>query len=89
MSAQKRKNELEEDNETKRVQTTLVTSGEEVDRMRPSTPPLGMTLCHYHAATGKTISTQLGIQDEIHSPICSGMTPVYKPSFERWGSCTL
>lgn len=57
--------------------------------IRPSTPPLGMTLSHYNAETGTYISLQLNSQDIINSPICTGMTPVYKPSFERWGSSTI
>lgn len=73
----------------KRVQTDEVMEEVMTEIARPSTPPLGMTLSHYNAATGQYISSQLETQDKINSPICSGMTPVYKPSFERWGSCTL
>lgn len=57
--------------------------------VRPMTPPLGMTLSHYNPRTGSYTFSQLNSQDKINSPICTGMTPVYKPSFEKWGSCTI
>ena len=57
--------------------------------MRPSTPPLGMTLSHYNPATGSYTSSQISSDNEIKSQICSGMTPVYRAPFERWGSCLI
>ncbi|GAN11417.1 hypothetical protein MAM1_0588d10979 [Mucor ambiguus] len=57
--------------------------------MRPSTPPLGMTLSHYNPATGSYTSSQISSDNEIKSKICSGMTPVYRAPFERWGSCLI
>lgn len=56
---------------------------------RPSTPPLGMTLAHYNPATGDYTASQLNSNHEVKSPICTGMTPVYRAPFERWGSCLI
>ncbi|KAI8063012.1 hypothetical protein BDF21DRAFT_369001 [Thamnidium elegans] len=56
---------------------------------RPTTPPLGMTLSHYNPSTGTYTSSQLISEDQVTSSICTGMTPAYKPSFERWGSCII
>lgn len=56
---------------------------------RPSTPPLGMTLSHYNPATGGYTSSQLNSNSEVKSSICTGMTPVYRAPFERWGSCLI
>lgn len=56
---------------------------------RPSTPPLGMTLAHYNPATGDYTSSQLNSNHEVKSSICTGMTPVYRAPFERWGSCLI
>lgn len=57
--------------------------------MRPSTPPLGMTLSHYNPATGSYTSSQINSDNEMKTQICSGMTPVYRAPFERWGSCLI
>jgi hypothetical protein len=57
--------------------------------MRPSTPPLGMTLSHYNPATGSYASSQINSDNEMKTQICSGMTPVYRAPFERWGSCLI
>jgi hypothetical protein len=57
--------------------------------MRPTTPPLGMTLAHYDASTGSYTSSQLNSNHEVKSSICTGMTPVYRAPFERWGSCLI
>lgn len=57
--------------------------------MRPTTPPLGMTLAHYDASTGSYTSSQLNSNHEVKSAICTGMTPVYRAPFERWGSCLI
>ncbi|KAI8975493.1 hypothetical protein BDF20DRAFT_879031 [Mycotypha africana] len=56
---------------------------------RPPTPQLGMTLSHYDASTGSYMSSQLNSNYEVKSPICTGMIPVYRPPFERWGSCLI
>ncbi|OBZ88031.1 hypothetical protein A0J61_03913 [Choanephora cucurbitarum] len=56
---------------------------------RPTTPPLGMTLCHYNPNTGSYTSSQINSNHEVKSQICTGMTPVYRPPFERWGSCLI
>lgn len=56
---------------------------------RPTTPPLGMTLSHYNPATGSYTSSQINSNHEVKSAICTGMTPVYRPPFERWGSCLI
>ncbi|KAI8884919.1 hypothetical protein K501DRAFT_216746 [Backusella circina FSU 941] len=55
---------------------------------RPSTPPLGMTLAHYDANTG-TYSSSVIKSHHAQTQICTGMTPVYRPPFERWGSCLI
>ncbi|KAI8353195.1 hypothetical protein BD560DRAFT_449827 [Blakeslea trispora] len=56
---------------------------------RPTTPPLGMTLCHYNPNTGSYTSSQINSNHEVKSQICTGMTPVYRPPLERWGSCLI
>jgi hypothetical protein len=56
---------------------------------RPTTPPLGMTLSHYDPSTGTYNSSQINSQHEVTSKICTGMTPVYRAPFERWGSCLI
>ncbi|KAI9366450.1 hypothetical protein BD770DRAFT_5060 [Pilaira anomala] len=73
---------------TSTTTTTTTTTIEEQGSLppRPNTPPLGMTLSHYDSSTGAYTSSQLNSMDEVNTVICSGMTPVYKPSFERFGS---
>ena len=71
-----------------------VCTPQEMDRdqdmpMRPTTPPLGMTLSHYDPNTGSYTSSQLNSNHEVKGPICTGMTPVYRAPFERWGSCLI
>lgn len=56
---------------------------------RPTTPPLSMSLSHYDASTGTYSSSQLNSQPEVKSQMCTGMTPVYRAPFERWGSCLI
>lgn len=56
---------------------------------RPTTPPLGMTLAHYDAASGGYATTVVKSADQIDSTICSGMTPAYRSPMERWGSCLI
>ncbi|KAI8057570.1 uncharacterized protein B0P05DRAFT_591265 [Gilbertella persicaria] len=98
----KRKNEdiLEkENNDTKRIHTLDYLASPPEDHvmedtplspiMRPTTPPLGMTLCHYNANTGSYTSSQINSNHEVKSQICTGMTPVYRAPFERWGSCLI
>lgn len=56
---------------------------------RPTTPPLGMTLSHYDPSTGSYTPSQFNSHHEVKSSICTGMTPVYRAPFERWGSCLI
>ncbi|CAO3642722.1 unnamed protein product [Mucor hiemalis] len=95
----KRKNENESSaHHQKRANTTSTTTipmdddmmeGDFIIPDRPSTPPLGMTLSHYNPATGGYTSSQLNSNSEVKSSICTGMTPVYRAPFERWGSCLI
>ncbi|KAI8997893.1 hypothetical protein BDB01DRAFT_831414 [Pilobolus umbonatus] len=56
---------------------------------RCTTPPLSMTLSHYDPTTGTHKTSSINSMQEVKSPICTGMTPVYRAPFERWGSCLL
>lgn len=69
--------------------TTTVLQPPQTQPMRSTTPPLGMTLAHYDASTGSYTSSQVNSNPEVRSPICTGMTPVYRAPFERWGSCLI
>ncbi|KAG2177535.1 hypothetical protein INT44_008047 [Umbelopsis vinacea] len=56
---------------------------------RCKSPPLGMTLAHFDSASGGYSTSLLKTENSTDSPICSGMTPAYRPAMERWGSCML
>lgn len=56
---------------------------------RCTTPPLSMTLAHYDPCTGTHITSAIHTMSEVNSTICTGMTPVYRAPFERYGSCLL
>ncbi|KAI7902385.1 uncharacterized protein BX663DRAFT_486699 [Cokeromyces recurvatus] len=66
-----------------------ITTMAQLPPLRPSTPPLGMTLSHYNPTTGSYTASQLNVDHEVKSKICTGMTPVYRAPFERWGSCLI
>ncbi|CAM0140239.1 hypothetical protein VKS41_007818 [Umbelopsis sp. WA50703] len=56
---------------------------------RCKSPPLGMTLAHFDPASGGYATSVLKSEETVSAPICSGMTPAYRPPIERWGSCML
>ncbi|KAI8146236.1 hypothetical protein BJV82DRAFT_666032 [Fennellomyces sp. T-0311] len=56
---------------------------------RSTTPPLGMTLAHYNANSGGYSTSVVKSANEFSSPVCSGMTGVYRSTSERWGSTIL
>lgn len=56
---------------------------------RCKSPPLGMTLAHFDPASGGYATSVLKSEENVSAPICSGMTPAYRPPIERWGSCML
>ncbi|KAG2227848.1 hypothetical protein INT45_002086 [Circinella minor] len=55
---------------------------------RSTTPPLSMTLSHSNSNGGYATSV-VKSANEHSSTVCSGMTPVYRPAAERWGSSFL
>ncbi|KAI9491668.1 hypothetical protein BDB00DRAFT_874052 [Zychaea mexicana] len=56
---------------------------------RSTTPPLSMTLAHYNANSQSYATSVVRSAEEQSTAVCSGMTPVYRPAAERWGSSFL